>query len=181
MTVMIFIRHLLETSSDSSTDLKLLTAASQLIDEASIFTIHGFCARVLGEQTFESGTLFDQELNAERDHLLKLAVEDCYRTLIMPLQGDIRQLALTLWPNPAMLARKLSPFLFRGELQALPVQTAEDTNELVRKARKAQALWRDGDLGGALLNADLKKNLKPYRRLGQMTEFCLSPRYRVGQ
>ena len=116
----IFIRHLLETSSDSSTDLKLLTAASQLIDEASIFTIHGFCARVLGEQTFESGTLFDQELNAERDHLLKLAVEDCYRTLIMPLQGDIRQLALTLWPNPAMLARKLSPFLFRGELQALP-------------------------------------------------------------
>ena len=170
----IFIRHLLETSSDSSTDLKLLTAASQLIDEASIFTIHGFCARVLGEQTFESGTLFDQELNAERDHLLKLAVEDCYRTLIMPLQEDIRQLALTLWPNPAMLARKLSPFLFRGELQALPVQTAEDTNELVRKARKAQALWRDGDLGGALLNADLKKNLKPYRRLEQMTEFCLS-------
>ena len=169
-----FLRHFLETSSDSSTDLKLLTAASQLIDEASIFTIHGFCARVLGEQTFESGTLFDQELNAERDHLLKLAVEDCYRTLIMPLQGDIRQLALTLWPNPAMLARKLSRFLFRGELQVFPAQTAEDANELVLKAREAKTLWRDGDLEQSLLDGDLKKNLKPYRRLGQMTEFCLS-------
>ncbi|MBT3870477.1 MAG: exodeoxyribonuclease V subunit beta [Gammaproteobacteria bacterium] len=170
-----FLRHLLETSSDSSTDLKLLTAASQLIDEASIFTIHGFCARVLGEQTFESGTLFDQEQNAERDHVLKLAVEDCYRTLIMPLQGDIRQLALTLWPNPAMLARKLSRFLFRGELQIFPAQTAEDANELVLKAREAKTLWTDGELGQSLLKSDLKKSSKQYKRLEQMTEFCTSP------
>ncbi|MBT5685181.1 MAG: exodeoxyribonuclease V subunit beta [Gammaproteobacteria bacterium] len=170
-----FLGQLLEASSDSSTDLKLLTAASQLIDEASIFTIHGFCARVLGEQTFETGTLFDQEQNAERDHLLKLAAEDCYRTLIMPLQGDIRQLALTLWPNPAMLARKLSPFLFRGELQIFPAQTEEDADTLVLKAREAKTLWRDGELEQSLLNGDLKKNSKPYKRLEQMTEFCASP------
>jgi len=170
-----FIRHLLETSNDASTDLKLLTAASQLVDEASIFTIHGFCASVLGEQTFESGILFDQDLNAERDHLLKLAAEDCYRTLIMPMQEDIRQLALTLWPTPAILASKLSPFLFRGKLLVLPAQTPEDSNELVLKARQAQTLWGNDDLERILFNANLKKNLKPYRRLGQMTEFCLSP------
>ncbi|MBD3647732.1 MAG: UvrD-helicase domain-containing protein, partial [Pseudomonadales bacterium] len=40
---------------------RLLTAALQLMDEASIFTIHGFCARVLKEQSFETGMLFDQE------------------------------------------------------------------------------------------------------------------------
>lgn len=170
-----FVRHLLDTSSDLPTDLKLLTAASQLVDEASIFTIHGFCANVLGEQTFESGVLFDQDLNAERDHLLKLAAEDCYRTLIMPMQEDIRQLALTLWPNPTILARKLSPFLFRGELLVLPAQTPEDSNDLVLKAREAKALWRNENLEQILVNANLKKSLKPYKRLNQMTEFCLSP------
>jgi exodeoxyribonuclease V beta subunit len=169
-----FLKHLLDTSTDLSKDLRLLTAASQLIDEASIFTIHGFCARVLGEQTFESGTLFNQELNAERDQLLKLAAEDCFRTLIMPLQEDIRQLALTLWPTPAMLARKLSPFLFRFELQVFPPKTTEDPDALVIKAQEAKALWRDGDLERLLINADLKKNSKPYRRIEQMGEFCLS-------
>lgn len=170
-----FLQHLLDTSTDLSTDLKLLTAASQLIDEASIFTIHAFCARVLGEQTFESGILFSQELNAERGHLLKLAVEDCFRTLIMPLQGDIRQLALTLWPNPATLAKKLSPFLFRGELQAFPPETAEDVDELVRKAHEARKLWREEDLDPLFESSGINKARTPYRRLGQMAEFCLSP------
>ena len=36
-------------------------------------------------------------------------------------------------------------------------------------------LWGNNDLERILFNANLKKNLKPYRRLGQMTEFCLSP------
>ena len=117
-----FLQLLLETSTDSSIDLRLLTAASQLIDEASIFTIHGFCARVLGEQTFESGSLFNQELNAERDHLLKLAAEDCFRTQLMPLQGDIRQLALTLWPNPATLARKTVALSFSRRVTGLPTR-----------------------------------------------------------
>ena len=170
-----FLQHLLATSTDLSKDLKLLTAASQLIDEASIFTIHGFCARVLGEQTFESGALFNQELNEERDHLLKLATEDCFRTLIMPLQKELRQLALTLWPNPAMLARKLASFLFRGALQIFPPKTEADGNELVLKARRAKTLWGEGDLEHLLVDAALKKNKKPFRRLSQMTDFCLTP------
>ena len=62
-----------------------------------------------------------------------------------------------------------------ASLQIFPARTAEDANTLVLKAREAKTLWRDGELEQSLLNGDLKKNSKPYRRLGQMTEFCLSP------
>ena len=71
-----FLLQLRQESADPARDLKLLTAAGQLMDEASIFTIHGFCARVLGEQAFESGVLFNQDLNGERDQLLQTAAED---------------------------------------------------------------------------------------------------------
>ncbi len=35
------------------------------IDQASIFTIHGFCQRILAEHALESGQLFDTELTGD--------------------------------------------------------------------------------------------------------------------
>jgi exodeoxyribonuclease V beta subunit len=48
-------------------------------DEAPIYTIHGFCQRVLAERAFETGTLFDAELVwVERD-LLREVTWDIWR------------------------------------------------------------------------------------------------------
>lgn len=48
-------------------------------DEAPIFTIHGFCQRVLKDRAFESGALFDAELITSQDHLLREITEDFWR------------------------------------------------------------------------------------------------------
>ncbi|OGV34998.1 MAG: hypothetical protein A2020_10710 [Lentisphaerae bacterium GWF2_45_14] len=40
-------------------------------DEASIFTIHGFCSRVLRDNSFESAMLFDTELVADQSVIVK--------------------------------------------------------------------------------------------------------------
>ncbi|MFM8359138.1 MAG: UvrD-helicase domain-containing protein, partial [Verrucomicrobiota bacterium] len=39
-----------------------LELALERFDAAAVFTIHGFCQRLLGERAFESGHLFDTEL-----------------------------------------------------------------------------------------------------------------------
>jgi exodeoxyribonuclease V beta subunit len=54
-----------------------LEESLRAFDEASIFTIHGFCQRVLASYTFESGAAFDLELQ-EDDHLLVTEVVQDY-------------------------------------------------------------------------------------------------------
>lgn len=170
-----FLESLLVSSTDNTRDLKLLTAASQMTDEASIFTIHGFCARVLGEQAFESGTLFSLSMNAEGDHLLKQACEDVFRQNILSLPGEIREFAMSIWPNPDGLANRLKPFLFRGELDFVPPYVSIDMQELIGNAHSAKQEWRENDLEKLLLGSDLNKGRTPIKRLGQMLHFSIEP------
>ncbi|MBT4160856.1 MAG: UvrD-helicase domain-containing protein, partial [Gammaproteobacteria bacterium] len=168
-----FLLQLRQESADPARDLKLLTAAGQLMDEASIFTIHGFCARVLGEQAFESGVLFNQDLNGERDQLLQTAAEDCFRRDILGMRSELRDLALSLWQNPTALAGALKPYLFRGELDYHPsnIETT-DSEAIIKGALAAKAAWLEHDLPSILKEAKLNGRRTPMRRLDQMTAFC---------
>ena len=48
-------------------------------DKAPIFTIHGFCARVLYEHAFETANLFDTELISDQTELVRDVAEDFWR------------------------------------------------------------------------------------------------------
>ena len=45
-------------------------------DQAPVFTIHGFCSRVLQELVFESGTRFNVELVASLDDQIQEGIDD---------------------------------------------------------------------------------------------------------
>jgi len=49
------------------------------IDRAAIFTIHGFCQRVLREHALESGQLFNVELSANIDAIKQACADDFWR------------------------------------------------------------------------------------------------------
>jgi exodeoxyribonuclease V beta subunit len=49
------------------------------IDQAGIFTIHGFCQRVLREHALSSGQLFDAELTDDLDTLKQACADDFWR------------------------------------------------------------------------------------------------------
>lgn len=170
-----FLIQLVSSSDDPIRELKLLTAAIQLMDEASIFTIHGFCARVLGEQAFESGELFNQELNAERSQMVKLASEDCFRMDILDADEGTRELGLSLWASPFDLALALTPFLFRGELDLQPPYQEFDIALLADKARQVKARWIDEEVEELLAQSGLAKGRLPIKRLSEMAEFCRTP------
>ena len=48
-------------------------------DNAGIFTIHGFCQRMLSEYAFESGILFNTEIRTDQDVLLRRLLNDFIR------------------------------------------------------------------------------------------------------
>ena len=59
--------------------LRILRAALRDFDEAPIYTIHGFCQRVLHENAFESMGLFDTELVPDELALHSEIVQDFWR------------------------------------------------------------------------------------------------------
>ncbi|WP_109079364.1 exodeoxyribonuclease V subunit beta [Aggregatibacter kilianii] len=65
-----FLRELAATLTDLPLAIQRLTLAEQNMDLAAIYTIHGFCRRMLMQYAFNSGIHFNLELSGEEDELL---------------------------------------------------------------------------------------------------------------
>lgn len=82
----------------SRLDLALLD-----IDQAGIFTIHGFCQRILSEHALESGELFDSELTGEVDAIKQACADDFWRIQVYPRQAWEAALLTAHYPSPDAL------------------------------------------------------------------------------
>ena len=63
--------------------LKLRRAIADF-DQAGVFTIHGFCERVLGDSAFQSAIALETQVLADQQSLLGEVVDDLWRTEIYP-------------------------------------------------------------------------------------------------
>jgi exodeoxyribonuclease V beta subunit len=169
-----FLQSLMDSSVDHERDRRLLAAATQLMDEAAIYTIHGFCARVLEEQSFEAGILFDQRLDGDRDQLLELAAQDCFRQEVLTLPPEQREIALGIWPNPGKLMNGVKGFLFRHKVTMLPPveNLSTELKQYLEDIATVRQLWVQADMEKIITAAGFKKNTKTISRLTEMTEFC---------
>ncbi|HBG08076.1 MAG: exodeoxyribonuclease V subunit beta [Geobacteraceae bacterium GWC2_58_44] len=70
---------LLQQIPDHLEARRLLSLAVRSFDEAAIFTIHGFCQRMLQENPFESGSLCDTELMTDQGMILREIAQDYWR------------------------------------------------------------------------------------------------------
>ena len=117
---------------------RLQTAADE-IDLASIFTIHGFCTRVLREHALESGHTFDPPtlLPSERELHEELAADLWRVHANEPATVD----ALTwLWSSPEALAGDLSTLIKPLPLlPARPARTFDDPAPQLRLTAAALA------------------------------------------
>lgn len=77
----------------------LLNRALQNLDQASVFTIHGFCKRVLADQAFESQMRFDAQIDTNMTELYLQAVQDWYRSI--SFDDQFLQIADS-WPTPEL-------------------------------------------------------------------------------
>ncbi|RKS85204.1 DNA helicase/exodeoxyribonuclease V beta subunit [Orbus hercynius] len=100
--------HLIE---DKNQALKRLTYAEQSMDEAAIFTIHGFCQRILTTYAFEAGILFNQTLVKDESSLYLQVVSDFWRTYFTPLPEDIARMIWVYWADPNALLDDISLYL----------------------------------------------------------------------
>lgn len=130
--------RLLEEISDKKQAAQWLLLAERQMDEAAVFTIHGFCQRMLSLNAFESGMLFEQQLIEDESLLRYQACADFWRRHCYPLPRDIAQVVFDVWKGPKALLKDIDRYL-QGEA---PVIKAPPSQEETLASRHEQILAR---------------------------------------
>jgi exodeoxyribonuclease V beta subunit len=128
-----------------------LRRALQSFDEASIFTIHGFCQRTLQENAFESGMAFESELIEDAEALQRTLAHDLWSRLLKDEGPEfvewLRYGAGRRWDfEPEALERSILRVLGSDEeMPILPAKLkkeAKDRLEILQAtAEKAWVRW----------------------------------------
>ena len=122
---------LIEETADHRRASRLLGDALADFDRAAIFTIHGFCQRLLHENAFETGNLFDTELITDPRDLRREMAEDFWRIHFYSAPAEWVTFAVRNGMRDPAFFERLSagvhfpeaiviPRLPRPELNALP-------------------------------------------------------------
>lgn len=112
--------QLLVEVADHELAARRLLAAERQMDEAAVFTIHGFCQRMLKQNAFESGALFETEFLTDDSQLRLQAVSDYWRAEFYPVDKTLASAVRALWPSPAALLREMNGWLDNSELEMRP-------------------------------------------------------------
>jgi exodeoxyribonuclease V beta subunit len=75
----VLVKTFLKKYGNRALAIQLIQDALMDFDNAAIFTIHGFCQRILHENAFETQSLFDTELVADPTSLTREIVDDFWR------------------------------------------------------------------------------------------------------
>ena len=137
LTAQLIQAHLHASGEAPAALARRLRTAADAIDQASVFTIHGFCARVLREHALEAGQGFDPPELLGNDQGLRQAVAaDLWRALATGAE-QVEQLE-ALWPGgPDQLAADLSALVRQPRLYPEPDPERDDPRPGLEQAGRA--------------------------------------------
>lgn len=157
-----FLNSLLQEPEYGSTEARALAArtlerAAEWMDEAAIYTIHGWCQRMLTQHALDTGSLFRQQLEQNDSDLLAEMVRDYWRKWFYSLPDGAAEAMSELLPDPGKLLQAVKPLLqpgdwkvtYQGSTLAEEISpqkyAAQLSNWLSRKKSledRARALWK---------------------------------------
>ena len=147
---------------------KRLDLAIASFDQAAVYTIHGFCQRVLTEQAFETGQSFRVELVADQSERLQQIADDFWRREMARLPALFLEAFRRQIPTPEALLARLrvaqgKPYL---RVRARPWPEGMAALEVVacRQRDALRALWQEEAVAiQSLLSDKQVMNGKRYR------------------
>jgi exodeoxyribonuclease V beta subunit len=100
-----------------------LDTAAQWMDDAAIFTIHGWSSRMLKTHAFDSASLFEQKVVEDTEQLKLVATQDYWRRWFYALDAQALKAIKAVGATPQELLKKLKE-LWRSSERAPMATTA---------------------------------------------------------
>lgn len=155
---------LLAEIDDLQQAASVLLLAERQMDDAAVFTIHGFCQRMLSLNAFESGMLFEQQLIEDESQLRYQACADFWRRHCYPLNRDIAQVIVESWKGPQDLLKSIDRYL-QGEAPQLKMpmsgtETLESRHQqILEQISEIKQRWLThvGELDALLENSGIDR------------------------
>ena len=122
-----FLTELLKRSdADEELLLKRVRAAFTALDDSAVFTIHGFCQRMLADMAFETGGAFVTEQRDEEQSLREEIAADFWRQRQAVASPAYARWLMEAFGDPKGLLKQLRDVLaVSGELRVAPRITAD--------------------------------------------------------
>ncbi|WP_284443116.1 exodeoxyribonuclease V subunit beta [Buchnera aphidicola] len=95
---------------DINEAIYILKKAQNDINNASIYTIHGFCQHILELHTFHLNSIFEDKIIDNEDELCLQATQDFWRRAFYNLPENIINIIHQEYQNPDYLLKKIKPF-----------------------------------------------------------------------
>ncbi|WP_406666143.1 exodeoxyribonuclease V subunit beta [Gallaecimonas sp. GXIMD1310] len=139
-----------------------LELAAQWMDEAAVYTIHGWCNRMLASHAFAADSLFELTLETDQRQLTEQVLADYWRSQYYPLT-DVTPIT-ALWQTPGQLHQAIRPWLLPGTAAPTqPVSTLlaelSDAQQALMTPVKAQWQTLLGPFSDAIIAAHGAKQL----------------------
>ncbi|MFW7523776.1 exodeoxyribonuclease V subunit beta [Vibrio ostreicida] len=162
------IAPLLEQISDHQQASAILLQAERQMDEAAVYTIHGFCQRMLTQNAFESGSRFNNEFITDESHLKAQIVEDYWRRNFYPLSVELAGEVRRIWSSPTALFNEISAYLSGPPLELTVAAMHGELRDLHAKnltlIDALKATWREGQTEYFDLISDSDINKRSYTK-----------------
>jgi exodeoxyribonuclease V beta subunit len=104
----LFLNTLVQGCDDPGVSIQRIHDALINFDTAAIYTIHGFCQRILYENAFETGSLFDTELVTDQTEVIQEVVDDFWRKNFYNAPDELVNYAIPILKNPQTFLTILS-------------------------------------------------------------------------
>ena len=139
------LERLLERVSDRRKAVLQLTIALREFDQAPIYTIHGFCQRVLGDRAFESAMPFQTEIVPDESLILQQICDDFWRRTLYAAAPLFARYVLDHHLEPGVLREELNGRIAKPYLEIRKPAAERDPKALEaayeRAYGAARALW----------------------------------------
>ncbi|MDA0423777.1 UvrD-helicase domain-containing protein, partial [Stutzerimonas frequens] len=156
-----FLQSLLDEPDYAAAEERALAArkleqAAEWMDEAAVYTIHSWSQRMLTQHAFDTGSLFQQQLEQDDSELLAEMARDYWRSWCYALSPAAAEALSDLAADPDSLLKTIKPLLqpgeqqvrYQGEVVAQALSPADYAAQLdawlphkERLEQQARALW----------------------------------------
>ncbi|MCF6435183.1 exodeoxyribonuclease V subunit beta [Pseudoalteromonas sp. MMG022] len=174
------INSVLSQVSDPHQAFTLLDAAAKSIDEAAIFTIHGFCQRMLKQHAFESNVAFNLEFVLDESELILEAIKDHWRSFVYPLDKDTTSAVLEHFSSPQALAGRVIKLLTKEQAVITPKLELGEVLQAREAYQRQASIFKKSllasDFFTVLSQSALAKNKTPGRvaNIEALIAYCQS-------